>query len=339
MNPEIVRQILQHYGIANAQLLPMQKGYRNESHALVTEDGRAMNLILYKREPGIVARIRNANAVADYLAEQGFAARRTADPRIICLQNGGAKKYGALYHYLPGKTIPWEAYTQNHLKLLGKTMSDMHAALANAPLPDLPLVADEYRSIVQRMQSYFAEPGVQAAMYEKLGVRVEQRQLETLMAAVASCRDLPGQQPLHMDFVRGNILFDSSGISGILDFEKTAFGHPLFDIARTLAFLLVDCKYKSETKVRKYFLYSGYHKRGAATFKDVAVKRGEQRGSLLELLVDLFLLYDFYKFLRHNPYEFLEQNEHFVRTKNILTKREVIWFDRIHTKSVRGDKG
>jgi aminoglycoside phosphotransferase (APT) family kinase protein len=119
-----------------------------------------------------------------------------------------------------------------------------------------------------------------------------------------------------MDFVRGNILFSGFEITGILDFEKTALGHPIMDMARTLAFLLVDCKYKTEEKVNKYFVQSGYTKRGAnkETIND------DDRG----LLVEMFLLYDLYKFLRHNPYESLYENEHYIRTKDILVKYGVI---------------
>ena len=121
-----------------------------------------------------------------------------------------------------------------------------------------------------------------------------------------------------MDFVRGNILFaedEKAQITGVLDFEKATWGPPVFDIARTLAFLIVDCKYKDEAKVRKYFLHSGYNKRGQAEFEPT---------ELLEDLLNFFLLYDFYKFLRHNPYESLKDNEHFVRTRDFLLKRNII---------------
>jgi Ser/Thr protein kinase RdoA (MazF antagonist) len=135
---------------------------------------------------------------------------------------------------------------------------------------------------------------------------------------------LPAKQPLHMDFVRSNILFEAvpagdfnMSISGILDFEKAAYGHPLFDIARTLTFLLVDCKYKAPDKVRKYFLGSGYIKRGAAMLPS-------KHMSILEPALNLFLFHDFYKFLRHNPYESLPDNEHFMRTAQLLIPRQLI---------------
>lgn len=269
--------------------------------------------------------------VADFAAAALLPARHTADPRIIQLRSDPRPRYASLYAYLTGSTIPWEAYTKEHIKLLGKAMSDMHSVLATLPAEaaNLPHVADEYTAIVQRMEVYFADAQVQAAMHLKLHLQVSSRALAKCRAGIAIGRQLAGQHALHMDFVRGNILFDTKAdqpyVSGILDFEKTAYGHPLFDIARTLAFLLVDCKYKQPDKVRKYFLQSGYNKCGASIYRDITIiDRSNNDISIIELLLDMFLLYDFYKFLRHNPYEHVGQNEHFVRTKHILINRNII---------------
>lgn len=329
MGEDVIIQALGRYGVRPVRFLSIEKGYRNESHPALLDSGHTVNLIMYKSEPGIIARIRRANAVADFLAGQGFPARRTADSRIIRLTNGERVKYGALYSYLSGKTIPWEAYTQQHIKLLGQTLSDMHAALAVLPRTLDADVTDEYIAIYERMERYFHQPEVAAAITRKLSLTVNEEFIHDALVLIRACKTLPGQQALHMDFVRGNVLFaeqagEPASITGILDFEKAAQGHPLFDIARTLAFLLVDCKFKTEEKVRKYFLYSGYQKRGAASFRDVPVKIHGQKISLLESLIDIFLFYDFYKFLRHNPYESLKLNAHFVRTKKILVKRKVL---------------
>jgi Ser/Thr protein kinase RdoA (MazF antagonist) len=144
MDEEIIARILDAYGVKYTKLLPVEKGYRNENHPFVTPHNECVNLIIYKREPGIKERIMRANRIADYLAGHGFGARRTYDRRIIQLYEG---KYAALYQYLPGKTIPWEAYTMKHLKALGKAMGDMHALLSAADARDLPDAADEYIAI------------------------------------------------------------------------------------------------------------------------------------------------------------------------------------------------
>lgn len=210
-----------------------------------------------------------------------------------------------------------------HLKLLGKTMGDMHRQLQELPTANAPTVVDEYTAIVARMRTYFADSNVELAMAQKLAVIIDHRLFGTFANLLDGCAGLPCQHMLHMDFVRGNILFDTKAnaptITGVLDFEKTAVGHPLFDIARTYAFLLVDCTYKSPDQVRKYFLQSGYNRRSSSTFTITA-----KNAQLLEQLANLFLLYDFYKFLRHNPYESLHANHHFVRTKEQLRTRKII---------------
>jgi Ser/Thr protein kinase RdoA (MazF antagonist) len=334
MDEASITRILQQYGYSPHAFLNVEKGYRNESHSLELEDGTVLNLILYKNEPGIVRTIRNANRASDYLASNGFPTRRTIDARIMHVQAGIWQKYAALYTYLPGQTIPWEAYTRNHIKRLGKMMSDIHASLQQLDGRSFQSVARQYSNLMEDMLAYDAMDGVQQALHNKLQIHIHPRTIKSIARTTKACERLPAQQVLHMDFVRSNILFadvptasesrDKEYISGVLDFEKTAYGHPLFDIARTLAFLLVDCKYKSEEQVRKYFLYSGYQKRGATPLPHVWLQHTNQRVPLLERLVDLFLLYDLYKFLRHNPYESLPANEHYMRTRSLLLSRGLI---------------
>jgi Ser/Thr protein kinase RdoA (MazF antagonist) len=319
----LVSRILHAYGVDFKRVMPPQKGYRNESFPVICVDSTMVNLILYKREPGILEKIKAANAVSKYLHEHTFPARYAISPRIIQLKAGDHLKYGALYNYLEGNTIPWEAYTQGHIKLAGKTMSDMHASLAAFSYDPLPDVADEYLAVASRMDSYFSNASVQRALADKLLLRIRAGIFDSFAHLLTGSKLLPGKQPLHMDFVRSNILFQEDDgdfkvrISGILDFEKTAYGNPLFDIARTLAFLLVDCKYKDAVKVRKYFLGSGYIKRGAATLPSRYL-------GMLDPLVSLFLFYDFYKFLLHNPYESLSDNEHFIRTVELLIPQHLV---------------
>jgi Ser/Thr protein kinase RdoA (MazF antagonist) len=324
MNQDAVARALDAYGIQPLFIHPAQKGYRNESFAVDTEDGQTLNIMFYKREAGIVERIKRANHIADIVASQGFPARQTWSKKILRLKAGAYEKYASVYNYLPGHTIPWEAYNQDHIKLLGKTMSDMHAILASCDAPDLPEVTDEYLAIVKRMRHYFAQAPVQRALADKLLLEIDMVVFDQFEQLLIGAKLLPGKQPLHMDFVRSNILFENEPegdfkvrISGILDFEKTAYGHPIFDIARTLAFLLVDCKYKQADKVRKYFLGSGYIKRGEAML-------AEKHLGILDDLVSLFAYYDFYKFLRHNPYESLHDNEHFVRTVSMLIPARLV---------------
>lgn len=344
MDPRIVEKVLQQYNLTHKIIHRPNKGYRNQSFPVVLNGGQTINVLFHRTEPDALARIQRTNMVSGYLAGNGFPTRQLFDTRITCLASSDVTKYVALYSYLPGSAIPWEAYTKDHLKLLGMAMSNMHAQLRQLPAEGAAAlqvqanVVEEYLAVLKRMAHYFTDANVEQAIQTKLGIDINFQHFSQFKQCLLMYNALFKKQPLHMDFVRGNLLFSDDAqtstpntlrvnkvvLTGILDFEKTAHGHPAFDVARTLAFLLVDCKFKTEREVRKYFIASGYNKRGKAVFKNPVVRKNGRACDLFEELVSLFLLYDFYKFLRHNPYEYLEQNEHFVRTRDILAARKMI---------------
>lgn len=332
MYTSVLPSVLEKYGLEYSHIYPMQKGYRNESYPVILKDGHKVNIIFYKREPNILHRIKRADNVSNYLNQNGIPTRQTYDTRILQLSSSTSTTLVACYNYLPGKSIPWEAYTKGHIKLIGKTMSDIHRALRKLEVKNIPSVADEYSALGNEILHYFADSGVKAAMIKKLKLSIDLSQTQNLVVLVGKTKYLPNQQILHMDFVRGNILFNTTDnqleVSGIIDFEKTAVGHPLFDIARTLAFLIVDCRYKSSAKVYKYFLYSGYHKRGQSKLPLLTIKANNQSYDLLNSLVMFFMCHDLYKFLLHNPYESLHLNEHFVRTRDALIEYGVVHYNK-----------
>ena len=333
MREETIERIVRTYGHEGRMIIhDVQSGYRNHSYR-VSFGGDDINLILYKSEPSILRRITNANAVSSHLAEYGLPVRRPLDERIITLQAGDRIKYGALYDYLPGNTIPWESYSQRPIKLLGEMLGKIHSTLLtfdDSELAATSMVTAEYTALLSRMKVYFMDSRIKRAASRKLGTALDTGVFETFEDLLWIASRLPDQQALHMDFVRSNVLFDTDRqtgaiyIIGVLDFEKAAYGHPLFDVARTLAFLLVDCKYKPEDKIRKYFLRSGYRKRGGGTIRNYTVSIRGKRYQVLEMLINLFLLHDYYKFLKHNPYEYLAENEHYVRTRDMLLRRGIV---------------
>lgn len=320
------------YGLPYDDVLEVQKGYRNESYPVRLKDGSYINLIFYKPDADILTRITNADFVSNILSQRNLPVRRRVNQKLIKLGSVSQTTYAGIYNYLPGKTIPWEAYTMEHIKSLGHMLSNIHAGIKDVERPEgMNQAADELNSVLSRMSTYYNDESVQKALRQKLGVSIELGSIKQLQKIILHFRETSHDQILHMDFVRGNVLFSEhkkSKISGVIDFEKTSYGHPLFDIARTLAFLLVDCKYKDEDKIHKYFLYSGYNKRGQSTLPRISVKYEEETHNLLWVLTRAYLLYDFYKFLKHNPYDFLEGNEHFTRTRNILVKNNMIYYNK-----------
>lgn len=310
MYERLLPAVLEAYGVKPSKIFDSQKGYRNEIWPILTSDNSMISVIFYKREPDIINRVRRGDKVSEYLATYGVPARRRIENKLVSLKSSQRTVNAGVYNYLPGETIAWEAYTMDHIKNLGAAMGKMHLILSDMETQGLPSVYEEYMALLDRMSKYLANTKVEQSLLNKLGLKIDTAKIEQYINLLNEYHERAGQQALHMDFVRGNILFEGEQVSGILDFEKTAKGHTVMDVARTLAFLLVDCKYKQTKKVYKYFLFSGYQKRGQN--KDIGDDKARNQ------FVAMFLLYDLYKFLLHNPYESLSQNEHFVRTRDIL---------------------
>lgn len=326
MDTMTIQRVLELYNVPYISIRKPQSGYRNDSYPIRINETEYYNLLFYKREPHIESVIRKCNALSNYLSTTQLPVRTVVDPRIIKLTHESYTRYACLYTYLPGSTIPWEAYTRNHIKLIGKTLSHLHSALKKAPQISAPDITETNHTIATKMINYFTSEGVMRAMQLKLHCLLPAKTIQSITEQKKTTSD--DVQLLHMDFVRGNILFapvnsdidtylveGKVNLTGIIDFEKASYGTVTHDIARTLAFLLVDCKFKTEQQVYKYFLHSGYLKRGGGTPIDT---------DKLEDLINFYLLYDFYKFLLHNPFEYLKTNEHYMRTFLLLKKRGII---------------
>lgn len=346
LSPEKVREAAALYGLGVDEFGPAEKGYRNQSYAF-RSGRRWYNLVLHKHGSYTNATAQRINSLGSELAATGLPVRATADSRMLLLRVGDWTRLASLYYYLPGKTIPWEAYTMKHIKLLGWALADLHQAAASLSPANLPAVESISLQQLQKMKQYFSAKTM-AAVEKKLDVVLDVSRFVQYSDFFEQIRLLPHRQVLHMDFVRGNVLFDEAeaadrwqihglALTGILDLEKAAVGRPVMDIARTLTFLLTDCSQKTEAQVRKYFLQSGYSKRGHAQLslkpyaengaKSLSVKLANgEKYDFLELAVDFFLLYDFYKFLRSNPYESLKQNYHYCRTRDIMLKRNLLHY-------------
>ncbi|MCL2095256.1 phosphotransferase [Candidatus Saccharibacteria bacterium] len=304
------------------------RGYRNLSYKV----GDDMNLIIAKREEWVIRRLDLADWYGDYAAKKGLATRKRVGRGTAILKSpktGREAGYARLYNYLPGETIPWEAWSMKHVKLLGWAMGDLHRVWRTSPenMYTLPDAIDGLVELMGQIQKYLTQEEVVRALEVKLGVKMFGRAPDFFVKTgmgLDNLRELP-KQPLHLDLVRGNVLFreakksvdakwvmDGVELSGIIDFEKVAKGPVVLDLARTYAFLMADCN-KPPVKIAKYLCYDGYYKRSVS-----------KRIVIPSWLTNLYLLHDFYKFLRHNPYESLEENYHYKRTRDILKERGVL---------------
>lgn len=344
VNQAVIRRVLTNFGYDynNISIKPSQSGYRNLIVPIEIFGAKQekLALIFYKREPNILNKIKLSNSISDQLAKMGWPTRHAIsnnNQKILKLQNRNKTIFCCLYNYLDGSTIEWENYSKNHIKLLGQVLGYLHHDLEKVS-QNLNIIANKECSNLQykliEMNNYFTNIETQAAIEQKLKLRLNTAHFSRFIKLLKWLDTHKESLLLHLDFVRGNILFENItnchfddkfvlklekkttthndlAITGVLDFEKAALGPKELDISRTLAFLLVDCKNKDPQKTVKYFIHSGYEKRA---------NNSPLNRTLITQLVFMYLLIDLYHFLKHNPYEYLYQNQHFLRTRDYLLR-------------------
>lgn len=274
---------------------------------------------------------------ANYLTKNGISCRNgiktTENSKyIVKLKEFNKTRFFALYEFIEGETISWEAYTRRHIRSLGRTMSIMHMEgkkylIKNSEKCDKILFWKDYFEMdSEKMQKYLFKN--KQFIKSKLNIEIKFEKLNFLIKEILKKTFSDKKYLLHMDFVRGNILFSNEKkeeiyeIKGVLDFEKMLIGPRELDLARTVAFLYVDCKYKKKTEIEKYFFEEGYY----------FTKNGEKSEAVYLKKVDIqeiiryYLCRDFWKFLECNPYDSLLLNEHFLRTVRFLQNDKLIKF-------------
>ncbi len=340
----VIKRVLTQfeYHQNDISIKPTQSGYRNSIIPIEIHGDKPekLALIFYKREPKILEKIKLTNLISNQLANNGWPTRQTIstnNQEILKLHTRDKTIFCCLYNYLDGSTIEWESYSKKHIKLLGQVLGYLHQDLERIS-HNINIIASKECSNLQqkltKMNNYFTNIETQTAIEQKLKLRINPVYLSRYAKLLKWLNAHKKSQLLHLDFVRGNILFKnitnchfddkfvlkleqktvtnkSLAVTGVLDFEKAALGPRELDISRTLAFLLVDCKNKNPQKIVKYFIDSGYVKR---------VNIAQPNHLLITELVFMYLLIDLYQFFKHNPYEYLYQNQHFLRTRDYLIK-------------------
>src|SRR5690606_32815087 len=84
MQPVHVIQAFKAYGIYPDSIAPPQSGYRNKVYR-AQQGNQQYNLIIFKNEPEILIKVKQADRFSNYLAKQGLPVRTTLDQRILCL--------------------------------------------------------------------------------------------------------------------------------------------------------------------------------------------------------------------------------------------------------------
>jgi Ser/Thr protein kinase RdoA (MazF antagonist) len=333
IQPETIIQILEKYypqiikNAKNINILDFNQGYMNfVCHIDVQKEKskKSYVLIFYNSN-----RYEGIYQASQYLNEANIPTRTAYENSkgelITEIELDGTKRLIGLYNFLPGKTIPWEAYTRRHLHSLGREMAKIHNIWSKYrnKTQYIPHWKQYLEVDSERLLSYLLKN--KEVINKKLSINIDIKEIQKLTEELLEESQNKKEQLIHADFVRSNILFDNKKIgeyyeiTGILDFEKVIYAPLEVDLGRTLAFLIVDCKYKDQKEVEKRFLKEGYMEE----IENTQVKENIIGGGLKQYML-YFWVRDFWKLLQCNPYEDLNKNEHYIRTIEILINQNIL---------------
>ncbi len=168
--------------------------------------------------------------LAEHMGQRGIATRHLAAPATIPLTQSGFR-WMAVYRGVAGQSIPWSDYSKRQIISATKYLAEIHEAgrsfAGRNSLVPLGARLDRWPE--------------KAAAAEWPGYKVNQAaltQIKTRLTALS--HDQAASTVLHGDFGRANIIFQEESVSGVVDFDRAVFGHPLFDLGRFTSYLLLD---------------------------------------------------------------------------------------------------
>lgn len=201
-----------------AEFFRLYGGIRNAVLFVKLSEGEGYTLTIYKPDPEAERRVRKVIGILSYLSSQNFPV-----PRVIKTKEGET--------YFSKEILGAERLVTLSRFIRGRKVfpyGKKHLFEAGKMLSRLHLALCEYPDKDELDEISFDD------------------------------RFSGPETVLHLDFARGNLLFDEQeNIVCILDFEEAAWGAPIIDVAEALAVHFKDRKNLTTTEIESVFI-EGY---------------------------------------------------------------------------------
>ncbi|NEE01518.1 phosphotransferase enzyme family protein [Phytoactinopolyspora halotolerans] len=126
---------------------------------------------------------------------------------------------------VPGSLL--DATDHDQVRAAGRALAALHEELA--AWPDA--------SSLESIGPVAGERGKLWALPERRAETVPRELLDRLDRRIVELPESPGRQPVHTDFRGANLLWQGTGISGVLDFEEARIDPAVVDLANTVCLL------------------------------------------------------------------------------------------------------
>jgi homoserine kinase type II len=220
-----VEEILAGFGLSGLRgYTPIAAGTINTNVAVELEDGRRFLRINEGKSGEDVAR---EAAIVDFLTDRGLNTPRS-------LRSGAGQPwlewrgvFISMFPWVDGRVLSRLELNEDQARQAGVALARLH--LTGAPYPDHRPGRYEPDEIARRLAAIETrageDPALAAAVEE---LRPELRRLERERAAVAA--QIP-HGLVHNDLFMDNVLYRGPTLVALLDFEQSAWGRPIYDLA------------------------------------------------------------------------------------------------------------
>jgi len=268
-----VRALLQTYHLGELHdLQGIASGIENSNFFLTTDAGRYV-LTVFERLDAL--ELPFYLGLMGHLAAKGLpvpAPFPTTDGRLFTQVRG---KPVAVVARLPGKALL--APGPEHCARVGDFLARMHLAASDYTVfqPNLRGLG-WWKNTASALQAHLPDHLFHALLEEVI--------FQDGVARQASFEHLPAG-PIHADLFRDNVLFDGSGIGGVIDFYFAGCGPWLFDLAVTINDWCVDLESGAFDAPRAAALLDAYHAVRPLTDEERALWRAMLRAAALRFWI------------------------------------------------------
>ncbi len=271
MENSIIADLKDSYGITCNQITPVTGGWLNRKWKVSTEKGDLLVKQFSNKRFGR-ERLKSIEAALQrqiVLEKKGVpcpAIQQCQDRAIRLLDNETAYM---VMDFRSGKVEGPDTVTITQMRSLGSACGCMHKAFSGLPalsVEGFPISSGQaidalWANFHTRMQE--CPPGVPVEYKE--AVLAQEPILKQLTGAFFE--KLP-KGIAHEDFSADNILFDTDGISAIVDFDRNHYSYIWHDIGRAILSFAWKDQQLDMGKIHAFL--EGYSRHGALTMPDVA---------------------------------------------------------------------
>lgn len=212
--------ILNAWGIIAYSFKPAEKGIEHRT-VFVESDAGSFVLRIYRQEAVTEGDVREETDFMQFLFSRGFPSPELVPAHgklYVAAEIEEKQWFAILTRKMPGAHI--SQYTKETVQEIGKTMAQMH-------LLSIEYCKDNHFSAPELVRDKLLDT-YDLSTISDLKLRNFLERCRTF--SITPPKELPAAV-IHRDFIKGNLLFENSHLTAVLDFEAVKYTYIVEDIA------------------------------------------------------------------------------------------------------------